>query len=274
LNGVDRLKKSLVVGIIILFISVSFAPSINANDSIIPVKSKLVDTSIRIYRDRGITPFTVRLTERESKEIDVIFDDLKVRLDSAETDEEIDEIFDNAIESLYELGMFPMMSLKEAKQLVNGKCKSQRVTESSSNIGMAAVNFNCRIEGNATECIEYPFGRLYMGNFLLNLLYFLITYPSLVGRLNQLSFGKLNQEPYQCWPSEGYVWTKGDNGVVKWGGEFFGNIGYIPRGFTAKRYVGVNAFNGLFIENVGYWGRDYFLGNAERVSMTYEFPYK
>jgi len=84
-----------------LFIGLAVIPSINANDSRIPVKSKFVETNIRIHRDRGITPFTLRLTESESKEIDVIFDNLKVRLDSAESDKEIDEIYDNDNTSEY-----------------------------------------------------------------------------------------------------------------------------------------------------------------------------
>jgi hypothetical protein len=238
------------------------------------IESKSVETAVRIHRFNGITPFTLKLTEKESKEVDRIFDNLKVSLDSAETDEEIDEIFDNAIESLYELGMFPRMTLKEAKQLVNGKCKNQRVTESSSNLGRAGENFHCRIEGNVTRCNEYPFGRLFMGSFLLNLLNFLKTYPLLVGRLRQLSFGYLGQNPYYHWPSKGHVWTKGNNGVVEWEGEFFGNIGYIQR-YGQKRYVGANAFNGLFIENEEYpWKPVYFLGNAEQVRMTYHWLYE
>ena len=68
------MKKILVIGIIISFISVSVAPNINANISSSPVKSNLVETSVRIHRARGITPFTLKLTEKESDEIDRIFD--------------------------------------------------------------------------------------------------------------------------------------------------------------------------------------------------------
>jgi hypothetical protein len=144
------MKKLLIVVIIVLFISVSIAPSINANVGRIPDNGKLVETSIRIHRARSITPYTLKLSEKESDEVDRIFDNLKVRLDTAVTGEEIDEIYDDAVESLYELGLFPRMTLKEAKQLVKGKSKSQ-----SGNFGNKGENFNCSIAGQTTEAFMF-----------------------------------------------------------------------------------------------------------------------
>jgi hypothetical protein len=156
------MKKLLVVGIIILFISVSVAPNINANIDRTTVKSKLVETAIRIHRTRSITPYTLKLTEKESDEIDVIFDNLKIRLDTAVKGEEIDAIYDNAVESLYELGMFPRMTLKEAKQLVN----SNSVKSSSGNVGTGDENFNCKIVSRTTETTMFELDNPFWNKWL------------------------------------------------------------------------------------------------------------
>jgi hypothetical protein len=277
IRRVVNMKKLLVVGIIILFISVSCAPSINANIDRTTVKSKLVETAIRIHRANGISLSTVKLTEKGSDEVDRIFDNLKASLDSAETGEEIDAIYDGAVESLYELGLFPRMTIKEAKQLVKGDSKKTQ----SGSLGAGDENFNCQISGNVTsECTIFDVGELFMGGILFNLFLFFKRYlpsppssgdnlPFFVGRIGKISFGCLDRYNYMYFPSIGWVHTNGTNGVIKWEGEFFGNIGYINWGlYNTKAYVGVNEFNGLWTQK----GRPYpcyFLGNAEHVSITY-----
>ena len=172
----ELLSKTLVVGIIVLFLAVSFAPSINANIGRFLVKSKLVETSVRIHNSRGITPFTLRLTEKESDEIGRIFDNLKVRLDTAVTGEEIDEIYDDAVESLHELGMFPRMTIKEAKQLIN--CKS---VKSQSGYLEGDENFNCRVIGWTTNTVMFDLGRLLWDIILEEIIRFLFPLPSPMG---------------------------------------------------------------------------------------------
>jgi hypothetical protein len=168
-----RYKKGLVVGIIILFLAVSIVPSINANIDRLPVKNKLVETMVRIHNSRGIIPFTLKISEKQSDEIDRIFDNLKISLDTAVTDDEIDEIYDDAVVSLYELGLFSRMTLKEAKQLVNGKSKNQRVAESSSNLGNVDENFNCRVIGWTTNTVMFDLGRLLWNIILEEIIRFL-----------------------------------------------------------------------------------------------------
>jgi len=274
-------KKGLVVGIIVLFIAVSFAPSINANVSRLPVNNKLVETAVRIHNSRGITPYTLKLTEKESDEVDRIFDNLRVSLDSAETDEEIDEIYDNAVESLYELGMFPRMTLKEAKQLIKGNSKKSQ----SGNIGNGDENFNCQISGTASNCFQGAMGRLFRGQLLFLFIYVLLklffgreNFPYFNGRISLICFGTnfIRYDDIHYYPSAGWVHTNGSNGVIKWKGTFYGNIDYFeseeeyPPGYEYKEglYQGVTEFNGVFIDP---WldGNPSFLGNAEHVKLSY-----
>ena len=66
-------KKGIVCAVIVLFIAVAFTTSINANVGRLPVKVKLVETAVRIHRARGVTPYTVKLTEPQSNELDRLF---------------------------------------------------------------------------------------------------------------------------------------------------------------------------------------------------------
>jgi hypothetical protein len=261
------MKKVLVVGIIILFIGLAVIPSINANDSIIPVKSKLVDTSIKIYRDRGITPFTLKLTEKQSDEISRIFDNLKVSLDSAVTGEEIDEIYDDAVESLYELGLFPRMTLKEAKQLITSE-----------------ENFNCRIAGETTRTFIWDLG-ISFWNKILELFRWQTlgwreyNFPYYKGEIGFISFGEYHIDDYgwdKYYPCKGWVWTNGTNGVIKWSGNFRGGLGYREVyydghfGTGVDVYKGVKNFKGIFVDK---WGEPpCYLGNAEHVKIIYDAP--
>jgi len=281
-------KKGLVVGIIILFIAVSFAPSINANIDRIPIKNKFVETSIRIHRARSITPYTLKLTEKESDEVDRIFDNLKVSLDSAETLEETDEIFNDAVESLYELGLFPnYMTLRESQQLVTGESLNPIIESSLVTHGTGEENFNCRIAGKVTECFMFDLGKLFIGGILFNLILLLgrgifphlwtgFNFPLFVGRIGQISFGTIVWMMNWWFPSNGWIWTNGSNGEIKWEGWFFGNIDEITinKDIDKEAYVGVNEFKGIWIDRIDYFEPPCFLGNAEQVKISYDTPYR
>jgi hypothetical protein len=244
------------------------------------VESKSVETSIRIHRARSMIPFTLRLTKRESDEVGRIFDFLKVRLDTAVTGEEIDEIYDDAVESLYELGMFPRMTLKEAKQLVKGKSKSH-----SENIGTAEENYDCSIAGQTTYTYSWDLkNSLNVDRWFLNrILSFLRmygiadNYRYYLGKMNSICFGEY-WSGYPYWyPSEGWVHTKGTNGVVKWEGEFYGGtkdtewLGGWVYEYQTWTFIGVKKFEGLFIDR---WFQQppCYLGNAYQVKIRYGQP--
>jgi hypothetical protein len=278
---IDRMyKKGLVVGIIILFVAVAVAPSINANIGRLPVKSKLVETSVRIHHSNGITPYTLKLTEKESDEVDRIFDNLKVSLDSAESGEEIDEIYDDAVESLYKLGLFLRMTLKEAKQLVNGNSAKTH----SGNIGTCGGNCECKVAGETTLTFMHDLANP-IRNFILEFLFrgllgwFVghdVNFQYYNGKIGSISFGTYDKcySPYYV-PSEGWVWTDGTNGVVKWNGSFYGARG--ERQFYGPTYEslvwvfdGVTNFEGLWIDR--WFVPPCYLGNAEHVNLRYDKP--
>jgi len=110
----NLLKKSLVIAIILLFLGVAFAPSINAN---VP-KEEYVEITTEIYGINGIKPQTVKLTKEESIEIEQLIDNIKFRLDKAETKEEIIEIFKDSIIEFMKYGLLNDISANELYNLV------------------------------------------------------------------------------------------------------------------------------------------------------------
>jgi len=76
------LCKGIAVVVILLFIGLAFAPSINADVS----KEELVEVTTEFC---GLgKKHTVKLTQEEVDELDQLFDDIKERLDNIETREE------------------------------------------------------------------------------------------------------------------------------------------------------------------------------------------
>jgi len=280
-------KKGLVFGIIVLLIGISVIPSINANIDRLPSKSKLVETSIKIHRANSIIPYMVKLSEEESETVDSIFNNLKVSLDSAVTDEEIDECYDEAVESLYELGMFPRMTIEEAKQLVKGDRQNLNGKSQPDNIGNSDENFNCQISGATTETnmhdLAYPILNEILVSIrricgILDIWRFNFRYYD--GEIGNISLGHYYSWVYGgeiYYPAKGWVWTDGSNGIVKWEGKLYGTLEIRlmwsegPWNEHEKgAYMGIRDFEGLWIWRLLKPG--YLLGNAEHVSLSYTPP--
>ena len=132
----------------------------------------------------------------------------------------------------------------------------------------------------ATECFMFDLGKLFSGGILFNLILFLgrgiiphlwigFNFPLFVGRIGQISFGTIVWTMNWWYPSNGWIWTNGSNGEIKWEGWFFGNIDEITldKDIEQLAYQGVNEFNGIWID--GYSEPPCFLGNAKEIRITY-----
>jgi len=116
-------SKGLTVAIVFLFLGVAFAPSINAN---VP-KEEYVEITTEICGIDGIKPKTVKLTKQESIEIEQLFNDIKVKLDKAETREETIEIFNDAIVEIDKYGLLGGLSIEQAQNLIIRPYHNSRV---------------------------------------------------------------------------------------------------------------------------------------------------
>ena len=120
-------KKGLVVSVILLFIGVAIAPSINFNVVKASSDNDLVEVTTQACGITGLQPKTVKLTKQQNQEVKAVFDELKNRLSNAKTREETNRIFNETILSLYHYNLLPRgMSIEQAKQLVTDRGYNQK----------------------------------------------------------------------------------------------------------------------------------------------------
>jgi len=116
MNKKILIKKGLVVTVILLFIGLAFAPSINANVSKTSIDSELVEITTEICGLNG-GKHTVSLSKEDADEVDRLFDSIKEKLDKVETREESEEIFKEAVVELDKYGLLGGLSVKQAQRI-------------------------------------------------------------------------------------------------------------------------------------------------------------
>ena len=154
----NMIKKGLAVAVILLFIGLAFAPSINANISKASVDSELVEITTEICGIDGVRPNTLSLSKEEAEEVEELIDDIERRLNAVETRKEAEEIFNEAVVELDKYGLLCGLSVKQTQRLVTGRfyiSKTQKLTREIAQIeGAIERNMFCLIAGNTTE--TYP----------------------------------------------------------------------------------------------------------------------
>lgn len=127
----NLLKKGLAIAIIFLFIGLALAPSINAN---VTLDTELVEITTEICGIDGIESKIVKLTKQESIKLEQLIDNIKIRLDKAETREETIEIFNDAIIKLDKYGLLCGLSVEQAQRLVVERWQNSKVFDLLENI--------------------------------------------------------------------------------------------------------------------------------------------
>jgi len=158
----NSIKKGVVVAVILLFIGLAFAPSINANISKSSIDSELVEFTTEICGLNG-GKHTVQLTNEEADKLEQLFDVIKKKLDEVETREQSVEILNDAIVTLDKYNLLGGLSIEQARRLILGEFYSSFSSiynyESNENtVNNNGENFNCLIAGRSTS-IRLFFGR-------------------------------------------------------------------------------------------------------------------
>jgi len=292
------IKEGLAVTVILLFIGVAFAPSINSS----AVKDDLVNIEIELL---GLDKTkTIHLTPQEANGIDLLFNNLKFKLDNIESNKEYNDIIKIGIIELGNMGVINDFEMEKIQNLVfNNIDAFPYLKDNPMNKFNAKENFNCMITGETTNTnfyyedmpIKWIFLSFILENvleklemdiddliekyinrplfLLLGILIFLrvITY-TLTGSHFPIStdefiiFGSsyVNGFDFSHSPSVGWINTNGSNGIVNWEGSLRGRIGvYIPMAYTTA-YIGATGFNGI---KLSFREKSYYLGRAEHVSL-------
>jgi len=147
-----NIKKCLAVGVIILFIGVAFGPSINAN-----IGKEMVEITTEISGLNGGKQ-TVKLTHEEAGEVEALFDSIRERFNAAETREEAEGIFREAVVELDRYGLLGGLSVEQAQQLVTGGYQNPRIMKIIENIFSRSQednnsNFCCLVTGRTDKTL-------------------------------------------------------------------------------------------------------------------------
>jgi len=295
------MRKLLVVGVIVLFLGLAIAPSINANISRAAIDSELVEISTEICGLNG-GKHTVSLSKEDADEVEKLIDDIERRLDNVETREETVEIFNEAIVELDKYGLLGDLSVKQAQKLVTGRYQDSRAMKISerffSRLQQNTSNCFCLIAGatngtNFDSQLELFCGRIsvllsFVGPILFKnkfplytffiLGYFLLDIINSVSPVAIASRINLGGEKGGGWNPEfvefyahGWIITMGLLGMHKYDRKILGAIPLYGTGTLFERYLykfspGVLGFTGLHIYNP-IQAKHFYLGSALWVNL-------
>ncbi len=116
-----EMKKILAVSVILLFIGVTVAPSINQSIVKASQDHDLVEVHVENCGLSNTQHHTVLLTHNEIAFIEEVIGRVNQKLDKLTTRQESTLIIKDAVEELYPLGLFGKISLEQAKKLVTGE---------------------------------------------------------------------------------------------------------------------------------------------------------
>jgi hypothetical protein len=286
------IRKWLAVGIILLFVGVTIAPTINfqvvkasSNDDLVEVTTQAC--GIKGYRDS-----TVKLTREQYQNLKEYLVEFRARLNQTSTREEAVPIFKDAVVELDKYGLLPRgMSVEQAQKLVIGgyqnfqdrdilnKCYNinKRTLDANTNIlclyagqtdNTFVISFMLRLllipliilvsiqEFFSDLPIFYAFSTV-----LFQLLGFILT-SSPIGFNQWISYGHLDAFPFgEFIPARGWVYTNGLNGIKTWEDSFGG-------GFDGSLFhFGTFGFTGISLV-LPLKGERYCLGTALIVKLT------
>jgi len=285
------IRKGVAIAVITLFIGVAIAPSINANVS----KEALVEFTTEVCGLNGRKQ-TVKLTQEEADEVEVLFDSIRERLDATESREDAEEIFKEAVMELDKFGLLGGLSIEQAQKLVTGGYQDSRVMKISerifSRLQKNNSNYLCLIAGttngtNFDSQLELLFGRITVllgcvGPILFNkfplytifiLGYFFMDFFDSFNPVAIASRINLGGEKGGGWHPEfvefyanGWIVTIGLLGTKRYNGELIGTLPFygsaiLSNGFIYKFNPGILGFIGLQIYNP-IQEKHFYLGSA------------
>jgi hypothetical protein len=125
-----ELKKILALFVILLFIGIAVAPSINFTVVKASTDNNLVEVTSQACGIKGFGNTTVKLTKQQYQNLERYLVDFRARLNQTTTREEAGPLFKEAVVELNKYGLLPKgMSVKQAQNLVTSQYQIQNVDD-------------------------------------------------------------------------------------------------------------------------------------------------
>jgi hypothetical protein len=147
--------KWLAIGIILLFVGVTIAPTINFNTVKASTEDDLVEVTTQACGIQGYGDNTVKLTRQQYNDLEQYLVEFRARLNQTSTREEAIPIFNEAVVELDKYGLLPKgMSVEKAQQFITGwnhNAYEKLLNIRQQDIFPRILNAFCLIFGSATE---------------------------------------------------------------------------------------------------------------------------
>jgi hypothetical protein len=268
------IRKYLVVGIILLFVGVTIAPTINFQVVKASSDDDLVEVTTQACGIQGYGNTTVKLTREEYQDLEQYLVEFRARLNQTTTRGEVVPIFKDAVVELDKYGLLPRgMSVEKAQKLIrkeykifqdenllNKLCnKDKRMSTYNSNVlcyltgqtgNTGVIPFRLRLilfpfMGFFSLLLEYFSGHpiiLKICEILENFIFAIFAF-SPIGFNEWITFGYLSSWPYgDFYPANGWIYTSGRYGVESWNQSFYGNLGFPILCFGAIDFTGLSLY--------------------------------
>jgi hypothetical protein len=273
-------RKWLAIGIILLFIGVTVAPSINQSIVTASQEDDLVEVTTQACGIQGYGDTTVKLTRQQYQDLEEYLVEFRARLNQTTTREEAVPIFKDAVVELHKYGLLPKgMSVEQAQKLVTGRFQKSSMKENIKGLANE-TNSMCLIEGTHEDAFT-------MHIFLFNLL---LIIDKLAGMIYNSDLSSLITDIIQAivwsdvfqkidfltsiyfWGGHGSITTIGLLGLRSWTGFIEGGFRKLPG--TSTIHLGVIGFTGFHITNMDYNFNMHidFIGSALYVNII-SYPY-
>lgn len=150
------IRKWLAGGIILLFLGVTIAPTINFNTVKASTDDDLIEVTTQACGIQGYKDTTVNLTRAQYQDLEEYLVQFQARLNQTTTREEALPLFKEAVIELHKYGLLPKgMSLTQAQKLMFGWSPQQIAKRfvkgiSEKNQQTQKINFLCLVAGQTT----------------------------------------------------------------------------------------------------------------------------
>jgi hypothetical protein len=272
------IRRWLAIGIILLFVGVTIAPTINFNTVKASTNDDLVEVTTQACGITGFGDTTVKLTREQHQDLEQYLAEFRARLNQTTTREEAVPIFKEAVVELDKYGLLPKgMSVERAQRLVTFMCSNQKTGEVFKRLiggkqDIKSINMFCLVSGKATRVRS--FGAFYplrlrlsvLGNSFSDFWMFTWAISELLLELRSIFFplylfgefsiGRgyqyIQGGNHEYYPSVGTILSTGLLGFKNYTGELYGQIRQIPElhlspvGYYTY-YSGIIGFTGLYI---------------------------
>jgi len=258
----NPIRKGVVIGVILLFIGLAFAPSINANMG----KDELVEFTREVCGLNGGKQ-TVKLTQQQADEVEGLFNSIREKLNATESREEAEDIFKDGVVELDKYGLLGGLSVKQAQRLVTGgnwypKLNFDSFFPQSEN---KLKNMFCLVAGKGASLFDGIPGRIlylivslhfktslpyifrilpYLYSFLFHLIALCDLIRPIKLRYN-ICYGGYSNLDQQYLPSHADIVTVGLLGKQSGTGTWYGSLGRRTEFAGSFLFTGIQSFKGL-----------------------------